>query len=208
MLRAHNRLSAAVFALALSVSAGAQTIGYNLRTGDLWVDARMGEIDDYGQRYRPSFEDEVVSRYGAPRSLVNDLLGSRHWSPSDVYYACALAHAAHRPCIEVADRYERDRGRGWGALAMSYGIKPGSPQFHAFKNGFARSYGHWGHPLAVDRDERVQWEDRPKHGHGHVYGHGKDHGDDRGRQDDDSDADSHEHGHGHDKDHGNPHGKH
>ena len=200
------RLTAAAV-LAVCASAGAQTIGYNLRTGDVWVDARMSEIDDYGQRYRPSFEDEVVTRYGAPRSLVDSLLGVRRWSPSDVYYACALAHAAHRPCSEVADRYERERGHGWSALAMSYGIKPGSAQFHAFKDGFARSYGRWGQPIAVDRAAHVKWENKPKHGHGHAYGHAKDHDDDHGRGDDD-DSRGHGHGHGHDKDHGNPHGKH
>lgn len=199
-------LTAAV-ALGLAASAGAQTIGYNVRTGDLWVDNRLGEINDYGNRYRDPFVNEMVTTYGAPRPYVNDLLVTRHWSPGDVYYACALAHSMGRPCSEIVEEHERDHGQGWGVTAQRLGIKPGSREFFALKNGVAGSYGRWGHPVVVDREEHVRWDDRGdgdkykykekskmKYAHGHEMKYK--HGDGDGNGDE-------QHGHGH----GNGHGK-
>jgi len=33
------------------------------------------------------------------------------------------------------ERYRADKGKGWGVLAKSLGIKPGSKEFHALKRG-------------------------------------------------------------------------
>jgi hypothetical protein len=42
---------------------------------------------------------------------------------------------AGKPPEYVAERYKSGKGKGWGALAKSLGIKPGSKEFHALKNG-------------------------------------------------------------------------
>ena len=162
-IRSHHTLALAV-CLALSAMAGtahAQTIGYNVRTGDLWVDTRLGEINDYGTRYRDPFISELSNNYGAPRSLITELLTVRRWAPADVYYACAIAHALNRPCVEIVREYDRNPRQGWGAMAQRMGIKPGSPAFHALKRGTAATYDRWGYPVVVDRNVRVDWS---KHG--------------------------------------------
>ena len=81
------------WAVASSMPAQAQTVGYNIRTGDVWVDTRLGEINDYGRRYRDPFVSEMTGYYGAPRSLVLDLLDRRGWAPADVYFAWASSLA-------------------------------------------------------------------------------------------------------------------
>jgi hypothetical protein len=35
----------------------------------------------------------------------------------------------------VIEQYRSSKGKGWGVLAKSLGIKPGSKEFHALKNG-------------------------------------------------------------------------
>ncbi len=178
-------------------AAQAQTIGYNIRTGDVWVDTRLGEINDYGRRYREPFFDEMTGYYGAPRPLLVELIDQRRWAPADVYYACAMARALNLPCVEVVREYDRHPGQGWGAVAKRYGIKPGSPAFHAFKRGAATTYGHWGYPVVIDRPVRVDWS---QHGPGKGKGpskaksapsmshsssgkdHGKGHGGDKGNK--------------------------
>ena len=35
----------------------------------------------------------------------------------------------------VIERYRSGKGKGWGALAQSLGIKPGSKEFHDLKRG-------------------------------------------------------------------------
>jgi len=165
-IRSHHTLALAV-CLSLSAIAGtaqAQTIGYNVRTGDLWVDTRLGEINDYGTRYRDPFISELSNNYGAPRSLITELLTVRRWAPADVYYACAMAHALNRPCVEIVREYDRNPRQGWGVMAQRMGIKPGSPAFHALKRGTVATYDRWGYPVVVDRNVRVDWS---QHGPGH-----------------------------------------
>lgn len=159
-----------VLALALGVgligfasAAQAQTVGYNVRTGDVWVDSRLGEINDYGSRYRDPFINEMTGNYGAPRPLVVELLEQRRWAPADVYYACAIARALNVPCRNVVQEYDRNPGQGWGVVAQRMGIKPGSPAFHALKRGTVATYNRWGYPIVVDRAVRVDWS---KHGPG------------------------------------------
>ena len=168
MNRARNWALAIALGMAASGAAQAQTIGYNIRTGDLWVDTRLGEIDDYVRRYREPFFDEMSGYYGAPRPLLVELIDQRRWAPADVYYACAMARALNLPCVEIVREYDRHPGQGWGAVAKRYGIKPGSPAFHAFKRGAATTYGHWGYPVVIDRPVRVDWS---KHGPGKSAAH-------------------------------------
>ena len=157
-------------ALSLAGPAFAQTVGYNIRTGDVWVDTRLGEINDYGRRYRDPFIGEMTGYYGAPRSLVVELLDQRRWAPADVYFACAIAHALGVPWINVVREYDRDSGGGWGNVAKRMGIKPGSAAFHSLKRGTASTYEHWGYPVRVDQQVRVDWS---KHGPGKGQGSAK-----------------------------------
>ena len=155
------------FAMASAMPAHAQTVGYNIRTGDVWVDTRLGEINDYGRRYRDPFVSEMTGHYGAPRSLVLELLDRRGWAPGDVYFACSIARALGIPCLDVVQRYDRNPGIGWGNLAKQMGIKPGSREFHALKNGAVGTYDRWGYPIRVDQRVSVDWS---KHGPGHGKG--------------------------------------
>ncbi len=170
-------LSIALFAGLAVASAGsqAQTVGYNIRTGDVWVDNRLGEINDYGNRYRDPFVNEMTQQYGAPRSLIEQLLGQRGWAPADVYYACAIARSLNLPCLDVVREYDRNPGQGWGAVAKRMGIKPGSPAFHALKRGTVATYDRWGYPVVIDRDVRVDWSQ-----HGPGRGKGKARASDKG----------------------------
>ena len=46
-----------------------------------------------------------------------------------------LAEMSRQPTDYVVDQYRSGSGKGWGALAKNLGIKPGSKEFHALKNG-------------------------------------------------------------------------
>jgi hypothetical protein len=180
-MKTKTLFAALVLGASFAAAAGAQVISYSPRTGDVWIDTELGYTNDYGRRDRDYFVDDVVNNFGAPRYLINDLLTTRHWSPGDVYYACALAYQAKRPCGDVARAYEDNdgKGKGWGVVAMRMGIKPGSPEFHALKgqlgksNGRYKAHGHGG-PVAGDRRDGDQGE-HGNSGKGHGE-QGKDHG--------------------------------
>ena len=44
-----------------------------------------------------------------------------------------LGEMSNQPTDRVIEDYKYDRGKGWGVLAKSLGIKPGSKEFHALK---------------------------------------------------------------------------
>lgn len=142
-----NRLfKTVVLSLGLALSAGAHAIvdefaiGFSPRTGDTWVDARLGDINVFARGNTDGFIDDVVVSYGAPRYLVREYYYDRRWAPGDIYYACALAHQLGRPCLDVLRIYERDHGQGWGVIAKRLGIKPGSAEFHALKGGVGKGH--------------------------------------------------------------------
>ena len=172
-----TKLSALALVLAgMTGTAVAQdyTFGWNPRSGDVWVDSQLNDINRYGSRYREPFVDEMVRHYGAPRDLVNELLVTRRWAPGDVYYACSIAHTLGRPCRFVVDEWDRNHGKGWGAVAKDLGIKPGSAEFHRLKRGFVPTYDRWARPITIDADLRKDFPNRGK-GKSAKADHGKAH---------------------------------
>ena len=164
----HRKFTALALAAALAAAAGTAaaqdvTFSWNPRSGDVWMDTWLGDMNNYGYRYREPFIDEMVRYHGAPRDLVSDLLINRRWAPGDVYMACSIASIIGRPCRYVVEQYDRDRGQGWGVIAKRMGIKPGSAEFHRLKQGFVPTYDRWARPIRLDAQlER----DFPNHGKG------------------------------------------
>lgn len=151
----HQHLKTFLLATALAATSGGAfaqdfVFGWNPRTGDVWVDQTLSDVNQYGYRYRDSFVDEMVRYYGAPRDYVSDLLVRQRWAPGDVYYACAIGQIVGRSCRYVAEEWQRDHGQGWGALAQRMGIKPGSAEFHRLKAGFTPTYQRWSRPLRAE----------------------------------------------------------
>jgi hypothetical protein len=168
----HRKLTTATLVAALVAASGAAAaqdfvFGWNPRTGDVWVDQTLGDMNAYGYRYRDAFVDELVRYYGAPRDYVTSLLVDGRWAPGDVYYACAIGQVIGRSCRYVAEEWEQDHGQGWGALAQRLGIKPGSEAFHRLKRGFVPTYDHWARPLPLDDALHRAFPDRAR---GHLPG--------------------------------------
>jgi hypothetical protein len=46
-----------------------------------------------------------------------------------------LGEISSRPVDYVLNKYKAKKSKGWGALAKSLGIKPGSKEFHSLKQG-------------------------------------------------------------------------
>ena len=53
--------------------------------------------------------------------------------PADAYMVFRLGEMSGQSPDDVVEKYKAGKGRGWGALAKSLGIKPGSSEFHALK---------------------------------------------------------------------------
>ena len=140
-------LAVALFAAAAGLRAQDFAFGWDPRTGDPTMDARLADINQYGDRYRAAFVDELVRYHAAPRTLVAALLADERWAPGDIYYACSLARAVGRPCRHVLDLWRTAHATGWGPVATRLGVPVDSPEFQRIAEGIATSYLRWGRPL-------------------------------------------------------------
>lgn len=134
--------------VATATSPLAQATDPGPRSGDDWIDAQIADIDVYGNRYRGAFVDDVVRYLAAPRELVAELLASRAWQPGDVYYACALAQAAGRPCRAAVALREQSPDAGWHAVADAMGVGDDRDALARLKLDITDSYRHWARPPA------------------------------------------------------------
>ena len=80
------------------------------------------------------FKARLAARFNIGGVQVEAVLSNCE-KPADAYVVCALGQMAGMPPEYVVERYRYGKDKGWGALAKSLGIKPGSKEFHALKNG-------------------------------------------------------------------------
>ncbi|MFZ0449049.1 MAG: hypothetical protein WAL98_07375 [Desulfatiglandaceae bacterium] len=78
------------------------------------------------------FRARLESRFQIGDLQVKTVLGNVE-SPADAYMVLRLGEMSGRPTARVVEQYRAHRDKGWGVLAKSLGIKPGSREFHALK---------------------------------------------------------------------------
>jgi hypothetical protein len=83
---------------------------------------------------RDGFRVQLSTRFNIGNAQVKVVLGSVD-SPADAYMILRLGEMSSRPVDYVLSQYKSRKGQGWGVLAKSLGIKPGSREFHALKGG-------------------------------------------------------------------------
>ena len=112
-----------IVALILSVSiAGAGDFGW---TRDLNIKA---EAD------RDGFRAQLSARFNIGKAQVKVVFGKVD-NPADAYLVFRLGEMSSKPLDYVLDTYKARKNQGWGAMAKSLGIKPGSREFKALKEG-------------------------------------------------------------------------
>ncbi|MDY6830392.1 MAG: hypothetical protein SWC96_00880 [Thermodesulfobacteriota bacterium] len=80
------------------------------------------------------FKASLATRFKIGDAEVSAVLGNVT-DPADAYMVFRLGEMASKPPKEVLERYRANKGNGWGNLAKSLGIKPGSQDFKALKSG-------------------------------------------------------------------------
>ena len=107
---------------AISSAAIASDFGW---TRDFNIQA---QLDPSGVRAR------LETRFNLGDVQIEAIL-SNFDSPADAYIVLRLGEMSGMPTGYVVEKYSNNKGKGWGALAKSLGIKPGSKEFHALKRG-------------------------------------------------------------------------
>lgn len=82
----------------------------------------------------PGFSAQISNQFGVPLPQVQAIVQTVR-EPADAFMVFQLGQFSGRQPERVMDVYSRNRGKGWGVIAKELGIKPGSAEFHALKNG-------------------------------------------------------------------------
>ena len=80
------------------------------------------------------FRARLATRFKIGDTQINAVLSNVE-RPADAYMVLRLGEMSAKPTDYVIEKYKSGKGKGWGALAKSLGIKPGSKEFHALKRG-------------------------------------------------------------------------
>ena len=92
-------------------------------------------IDDFNQKAAQditAFKQKLADRFNSDLTQVEGVFKEMK-TASDAYMTYKLGEMSGKPLTEVANKYSKGKAKGWGALAKSLGIKPGSKEFHALK---------------------------------------------------------------------------
>lgn len=80
------------------------------------------------------FRAQLSTRFKIGDAQVKVVLGNVD-RPADAYMVFRLGEMSSRSTDYVLSKYRVSKRKGWGELAKKLGIKPGSREFHALKNG-------------------------------------------------------------------------
>jgi hypothetical protein len=83
---------------------------------------------------RDGFKAQLSARFNIGNAQVKVVLGNVD-SPAHAYIVFRLGEMSSKSADYVLSKYKANKNQGWGVLAKSLGIKPGSKEFHALKNG-------------------------------------------------------------------------
>jgi len=80
------------------------------------------------------FRARLAARFKIGDAQINAVVSNVE-GPADAYMVFRFGEMSAKPMDYVIEKYRSEKGKGWGALAKSLGIKPGSKEFHALKRG-------------------------------------------------------------------------
>ena len=80
------------------------------------------------------FRARIAARFKIGDAQITTVLSNVE-SPADAYMVFRFGEMSAKPTDYIIDQYRSNKGKGWGVLAKSLGIKPGSKEFHALKRG-------------------------------------------------------------------------
>ena len=127
-----------LFLISASAYGGDRSVSatYDARTGDSALDTTLGDLNvqTHG-RDLSDFISNLSLSYNIPKIKIEDLLYRVEMTPADAYMTVGIAKFTNKSIDEVVDEYKTNKGKGWGVIAKRLGIKPGSKEFHALKEG-------------------------------------------------------------------------
>lgn len=127
------------------------------------LDDFLSNVNIQARADLPGFSAKISAQFGVPIASVQAVV-QKVSEPAEAFMVFQLGQMSGKQPETVLNVYTPNKKKGWGAIAKELGIKPGSAEFKALKNG---DLVFTGSPAASD--------DSPGKGKGKGKGHGKGH---------------------------------
>ncbi|MEO9533949.1 MAG: hypothetical protein ABJG68_03055 [Crocinitomicaceae bacterium] len=114
----------------LSASLTFSQVKFN--TGSSELDADINIINTNAKSDLSLFKKDLSAEFSVSLKEI-DYMFSLKLEPGDVYLSLEIGKITGNKPTFVAETYNKNRSKGWGAIAKDLGIKPGSPEFHELK---------------------------------------------------------------------------
>lgn len=94
----------------------------------------LGNLNVRARADLPGFKANVSAQFGIPVPHVQGVIDIMP-APADAFMCFQIGRMTGKSPQAVAEIFNHNRQKGWGAMAHELGIKPGSAEFHALKRG-------------------------------------------------------------------------
>ena len=94
----------------------------------------MKDFNIKAEADQSGFKARLSTRFKIGNAEINAVISHVNNS-ADAYMVLRLGEMSDQSTEDVIKKYKSGKGKGWGSLAKSLGIKPGSKEFKALKNG-------------------------------------------------------------------------
>ena len=102
-------------------------------TGDVEFDLALNTMNAEAKLDVKVFIGNLSLSFGNEKKDLAKLISEDKMEPMDVYMALTLARLTEKSLEDVVKAHKANKKKGWGVIAKSLGIKPGSKAFHALK---------------------------------------------------------------------------
>ena len=109
------------------------------------LESFLDEIEVGASKDMGSFRADLRLTFDVSSGTIDGLFEVMS-KPSDVYMCLRISEVAKQPIDRVVEEHQQHMGEGWGVIAKNLGIKPGSEEFHALKEGRLSSNSGGGSP--------------------------------------------------------------
>jgi len=130
------------------------------------LDNFIGNLNVQARTDMNDFSVRLSTQFGIPEAQVSAVINSVR-EPADAFIVLQLGQWAQLPPERVLRTYESQRKKGWGAMAKSLGITPGSAEFHALKQGNLTFSGKPQHGQYDDQGKSKSKDKNKGKGKGH-----------------------------------------
>lgn len=167
-------LAILAFSFIAAMGLSAQTTGE-----DDDLDEELSLVNEAGEEDLEGLLLKLSVEFSVDILVLQDL-STQGYAPGEIWLALEISQATEKPLAEAILLADGVEGHGWGILAQTIGITPGSAEFHALKLKWGDHQGKIFKEMKQERENNAYGKNKgesegpgPNSGNGNGNGSGK-----------------------------------